>query len=226
MDLIVPPHDKVLWVEMDGYARRPLLERTEGTIGGGDRVGYLIMRHEADSNVLVCAIARKTPDRVGGACYLMPALCAISLPELAEFSATSRRYLDRERQRSQRRMVMMVRSYIPPGVEEEIRDLGKASKQFDSEKSLLSARGESAPEGAFMIATLLALSAVNVSIGDADGVAEMTELVPPARYRLAAAFGWRRPDSGFLRAGRSLRLTGRKQTDQEVVRQEPKSAAA
>jgi hypothetical protein len=208
MDLLVPPADEVLWIEMDGHSRRPLLERTGAAAGDDDRVGYLIMRHEADPSVLVCAVARKTADRVGGACYLMPAFCAVSLPELAEFSEASRRYFDRDRRRSQRRMVMMVRAYIPPGIESEILELGKSSKQFDSSKSLLSSRGEAAPEGAFMISTLLALSSSNVIVS-ADGMAELAAPVLPRRYRLAAALGWRPPECGFLRIGRSIQLDAR-----------------
>lgn len=207
MDLIVPPQDGILWLELDGYARRKPSERVDGLVAGDDRVAYLVMRHESDPNVLVCAVARKTPDRIGGACYLMPALCAVSLPELAEFAATSRRYFDQERKRSLARMVMMVRTYTPPGIESEIREIGKASKGFDDEKSLLASRGESAPEGVFMVATLLALSATNVHINADDASAKLHAATRPPRSRFAGLFGASSPEIGFVRSGQTVYLT-------------------
>lgn len=204
MDLIAPPADEVLWIELDGYARRLASERSAEAHGGDDRVGYLVMKHQSDPNVLVCAVARKSPDRVDGSCYLMPAFCAISLPELAEFSRTSRRYFDCGRQNSQGRMIMMVRAYMPPGIAAEIRELGKAAKTFDEQKVQLTARGESAPEGVFLLAVLMALSASNVE--QTNGLASLTAAPVPYRHRLSGILGLRTPESGFLRTRDDLHL--------------------
>lgn len=57
-----------------------------------------------------------------------------------------------------------------------------------------------------MISTLLALSSANVVVSSADGVAKVIAPVLPRRYRLAAALGWRPPECGFLRIGRSIQL--------------------
>lgn len=208
LDLLIPPKDAVLWMEMDGYARRPLSERLGAETKGDDRVGYLVMRHVDDPNVLVAAVARKTPDRIGGACYLMPALCAVSVPELVEFAGMSRRYFDRERRYSQRRLVMMVRTYIPPGIDGEIGEIGKASTSFDKDQAVLAARGESAPEGVFLVAALLALSAVNVVVG--DGAAEVAETPLPMRFALGSLLGLRAPEAGVLRFGDRLHLVAPK----------------
>lgn len=206
MDLIVPPADEVLWIELDGHARRLASERSAEALGD-DRVGYLVMRHQSDPDVLVCAVARKTPDRVGGGCYLMPAFCAISLPELAEFSGASRRYFDPSRQSSQGRMIMMVRAYTPTGIATEISEMGKATQAFDEQKALLGARGESAPEGVFMMSALMALSATNVE--QSDGYARFSKAPTPRRYRLASALGFRTPEIGFLRTRDDLHLLSR-----------------
>ena len=204
MDLIAAPADDVLWIELDGYARRLASERTGAAHGQDDRVGYLVMRHQSDPDVLVCAVARKSPDRVDGACYLMPAFCAISLPELAEFSGASRRYFDRGRQSSQGRMIMMVRAYMPPGIAAEIREMGKAAKAFDEQQVQLAARRESAPEGVFLLAVLMALSASNVE--QAGGFASLTGAPAPYRHRLSGILGLRTPETGFLRTRDDLHL--------------------
>jgi hypothetical protein len=178
LDVIGLPHAPATWIEIDDRARR---EMAPDMAAAPSRIGFLISRHPADPGVLIAAIARQIPDRADGACHLMPAFCAINLASLTDLSMRARSYLSSVPQESVARMVMHLRTYVPPGFTPEIDEFAKVSSNVDSDALHTESRLETAGEGVFLLALLVALSASNVVFSDAaDGI--RTASVAPRRH--------------------------------------------
>lgn len=166
LDMITLPHAPATFIEIDDHARR------ETDLPSGiARIGFLIAPHPADPGVLIVAIARQIPERVEGACHLMPAFCAINLASLTDLSMRARRYLSTTPQDSIARMVMHLRTYVPPGFTPELDEFTKVVDNIDSDTLHLASRMETAREGVFLLALLVALAAENVVVSESgDGI--------------------------------------------------------
>lgn len=177
LDVIGLPHAPATWIEIDDRARRGVEQETASA---PSRIGFLLSPHPADPGVLIVAIARQMPERVDGACHLMPAFCAINLANLADLSMRARTYLSSDPRESKARMVMNLWTYVPPGFLPEIDEFAKVSNNA-SEALQTESRLETAGEGLFLLALLVALSARNVVFSEAeDGV--RTATMVPKRY--------------------------------------------
>jgi hypothetical protein len=179
LDVIGLPHAPATWVEIDDRARRE--RAVDGAKAAPARIGYLISPHPSDPGVLIAAIARQIPERVDGACHLLPAFCAINLASLADLSARARDYLSDIPRESIARMAMYLMTYVPPGFTPEIDEFARVSSNVESDTLHAECRLETAGEGIYLLALLVALSAKNVVFSDAGGGIR-TASVAPRRY--------------------------------------------
>lgn len=178
LDVIALPHAPATFIEIDERARREGEAENMPTLA---RIGYLLSQHPSDPGVLIAAIARQIPERVEGACHMMPAFCAINLASLTDLSMRARRYLSTTPQESIARMVMHLRTYVPPGFTPELDEFAKVSNNIDSDTLHTESRMEAAGEGVFLMALLVSLAAKNIVFAESDdGV--RTASVAPRRH--------------------------------------------
>ena len=166
LDVVGLPHAPATWIEIDDRARRGLAP--DAPFSGPARVGYLLSPHPSDPGVLVAALARQIPERVDGACHLMPAVCALNVAALSELAALARRGLSRIPEESVARMVMHLVTYVPPGFWPEIEEFAKVAVNVEAETLHTEARRESAAEGVFLLALLVTLMASNVAFDEGE----------------------------------------------------------
>ena len=99
---------------------------------------------------------------------MMPAFCAINLASLTDLSMRARRYLSTTPQESIARMVMHLRTYVPPGFTPELDEFAKVSNNIDSDTLHTESRMEAAGEGVFLLALLVSLAAKNIVFAESD----------------------------------------------------------
>jgi hypothetical protein len=119
----------------------------------------------------------------------MPALCAISLPVLADLSKNARR-LRKGQSQSLTRIARCLRPYIPTGFVPEFETLAKVTHNFDLPSIERQSLAETSAQILYLLGLLLALQADNVELRRSeDTTAATAHLTTPSSNWLKRVLG-------------------------------------